>query len=165
MADIRTSKLFRKETLDRVGSPEQLDEYIRVSNPSVWLVLVLIVLLLVAGVIWACVGQMTESLSTTLVVQENQAVCYVAEGEVGQLEPGQQVTAGDATGTVVAVEQPPVSPDSIATHYDEYTAHRINAMEWSCPVRVSIDLPDGLYAAHVTTGKFAPISLIFGSAS
>ena len=30
---------FRQESLDRAKSPEQLDDYIRVSNPGVWMVL------------------------------------------------------------------------------------------------------------------------------
>lgn len=33
------------------------------------------------------------------------------------------------------------------------------------PVDVTIDLPDGVYDAHVATSEFAPISLILGGAS
>ena len=43
------SQLFRKSSIDRVSSPEQLNSYIRVSNPGVWLVLAAVVLLLTAG--------------------------------------------------------------------------------------------------------------------
>ena len=42
--------LFRKKSVDRVSSPEQLNDYIRVANPSVWMVLAAVVILL-AGVI------------------------------------------------------------------------------------------------------------------
>ena len=30
-------EIFRKKSLDKVKSPENLDDYIRVSNPGVWL--------------------------------------------------------------------------------------------------------------------------------
>lgn len=42
---------FRQESLDRAKSPEQLDDYIRVSNPGVWMVLGAVLLLLLAGFI------------------------------------------------------------------------------------------------------------------
>ena len=38
--------LFRKKSVDKVSSPEQLNEYIRVANPGVWMVLAAIVILL-----------------------------------------------------------------------------------------------------------------------
>ena len=31
--------IFRRESLDRVESPEQLDSYIKVSHPKVWLIM------------------------------------------------------------------------------------------------------------------------------
>ena len=48
--------LFRKKNLDRIASPEQLDEYIRVTTPSVWLVLLAVVILLAGILIWSCFG-------------------------------------------------------------------------------------------------------------
>ena len=43
-------QLFRKKSVQKVSSPEQLNEYIRVASPSVWLVFAAIVILL-AGVV------------------------------------------------------------------------------------------------------------------
>ena len=41
---METKDIFRKKAVDRVNSPEQLNDYIRVTSPSIWMVL--------AGVIW-----------------------------------------------------------------------------------------------------------------
>ena len=38
MAD-NTQTVFRKKTLDRIASPEQLTDYLRVTNPGIWVVL------------------------------------------------------------------------------------------------------------------------------
>ena len=138
---------FRQESLDRAKSPEQLDDYIRVSNPGVWMVLGAVLLLLLAGFIWACCGRLVDTMPTALVVQGGHATCYVAEDEVGQ------VAVGD------------LSPDALAAQLDEYAAHKVNATSWMFPVDVTIDLPDGVYDAHVATSEFAPISLILGGAS
>ena len=53
------SDLFRKKSIDRVSSPEQLNDYIRVTKPSVWLVLIAVVLLLIGMLIWSIFGSVT----------------------------------------------------------------------------------------------------------
>ena len=50
------SDLFREKSLERISSPEQLDDYIRVTTPSVWLVLIATVILLVGIIIWSFFG-------------------------------------------------------------------------------------------------------------
>lgn len=64
--------VFRKESLERVNSPEQLDEYIRVARPSVWLVVGALALLLLGFGIWHMFGApealLTES-STSIAEQ------------------------------------------------------------------------------------------------
>ena len=56
--------IFREKSLTKVSSPEQLNDYIRVSTPAVWLVLSAIVLLLIAVTLWGFLGRLespTES--------------------------------------------------------------------------------------------------------
>ncbi len=48
--------IFRKKTMDRISSPEQLNDYIRVTSPSVWLVLLALVLLLAGILAWSIFG-------------------------------------------------------------------------------------------------------------
>ena len=45
--------IFRKKSLERIQSPEQIDDYVRVVTPGLWLVLAAITLLLIAGIMWA----------------------------------------------------------------------------------------------------------------
>lgn len=47
------NKLFRKTSIDRVSSPEQLDDYIKVSQPSAWIVIIAAIVLLAALLVWA----------------------------------------------------------------------------------------------------------------
>ena len=51
-------QLFRKKSVDKVSSPEQLNEYIRVANPGVWMVLAAIVILLAGVVVWGFIGHL-----------------------------------------------------------------------------------------------------------
>ncbi|BAI74519.1 hypothetical protein AZL_a09880 (plasmid) [Azospirillum sp. B510] len=47
---------FRKVALDRLGSPEQLDRLVSITQPSSWVALLAVVLLLAAAVVWSIVG-------------------------------------------------------------------------------------------------------------
>lgn len=49
--------IFRKSTLDRISSPEQLNDYIHVARPSVWIVLGAVVALLAGILIWGIFGE------------------------------------------------------------------------------------------------------------
>ena len=54
---METNTIFRQKSLDKVSSPEKLDDYIRVTTPSVWITLTAIVLLLVGAVVWSIFGE------------------------------------------------------------------------------------------------------------
>ena len=34
-----SDQIFRKKSLDRISSPEQLNDYIRMANPGIWMIL------------------------------------------------------------------------------------------------------------------------------
>ena len=39
-------QLFRKESIDQIKSPEQLNDYLRVTTPTVWIILIAVIILL-----------------------------------------------------------------------------------------------------------------------
>lgn len=50
------NNIFREKSLERVSSPEALNDYIRVTTPSVWIVLAATVLLLLGMLAWSVFG-------------------------------------------------------------------------------------------------------------
>lgn len=51
------NNIFRKSAMDHMSSPEDLNDYIHVARPSVWVVLGAIVALLVGAIVWAVLGR------------------------------------------------------------------------------------------------------------
>ena len=45
--------IFRQKSLDRISLPEEIDNYMKVTRPSLWLTLGVIVLLLAALILWS----------------------------------------------------------------------------------------------------------------
>ena len=50
------AELFRKKSIEKVSTPEQLNDYIRVTTPSVWVVLIATALLLAGMLVWGVFG-------------------------------------------------------------------------------------------------------------
>ena len=59
-----TESIFRQKSIDRISSPEQLHDYIKVSSPGAWLVLVAIIVFLVGALVWAVNGSITINTDT-----------------------------------------------------------------------------------------------------
>ena len=45
--------IFREKSIERVTSPEKLNDYIKVTRPSVWLILLATLILIVGTSVWA----------------------------------------------------------------------------------------------------------------
>jgi hypothetical protein len=51
------NSLFRKSTLNQISSPEKLNEYIKVSRPSTWIILGAVVIFAAVGIFWAVTAE------------------------------------------------------------------------------------------------------------
>jgi uncharacterized membrane protein len=67
--------IFRKKSIERVESPEQLNDYIRVTTPSVWLILIATIILIVGTLVWGVFGRI--QVNTDSGVQEVAPISYL----------------------------------------------------------------------------------------
>lgn len=105
------SSIFRKKSIDRVSSPEQLDDYIRVSNPGIWLVLLACIFLLAGVCVWGVFGRLDTTVEGKAVVEEGTMTIYVQEDEEGQWVMEGEPTQTDLADGVYEVD---VVTESIA---------------------------------------------------
>jgi len=50
------NSIFRKKSLERISSPESLNDCLHVTSPAVWLILTAVILLLAGMLIWSSVA-------------------------------------------------------------------------------------------------------------
>ena len=67
--------IFREKSLERVTSPEQLNDYIKVTTPSVWMILFATLVLIVGTLFWAVFGKIQVNTETG--VKEVAPISYV----------------------------------------------------------------------------------------
>lgn len=152
-------QLFRKKSIEKVSSPEQLDEYIRVSTPGVWMALAAIVILLVGVCVWGVIGHLDTTVSVAAVAENGETVLYVKEAQIGSVAQGMTVRIGEQECAITAIAPEPVAVDS---SFSDYALHvgGLQRGEWVYAVRVSPPLPDGVYSGKIVIEQVSPISFI-----
>ena len=70
---------FRRNLQERVSSPDQLTDYLRVTNPGIWVLLASVILLLAGVFAWASIGTL-ETVIPVKVNVEAQKALVVPEG-------------------------------------------------------------------------------------
>lgn len=153
-------KIFRKKSIDRMSSPEQLNDYIKVTNPGVWMVLAAIVILLVGVCVWGVFGKLETKLPVAAVSQYGETVLYVKEDNVASVKENMRVYIGDETYKVVSVS---VQPVTVTEEISEYARHtgELSIGEWVYIVPIDGNMPDGVYRAQVVVDSVSPLYFVF----
>lgn len=156
----RHSSVFRQKSIDRISSPEQLNDYIRVASPRMWVVLAAVVLFLAGAVIWAVFGHIESTVQGVAIVDGGKCTVYVAQASAALLKKGDPAVIGDedATLTVDASE-----PFTLPEAFPAYAASvgGFAEGEWICSAEVTpVALDDGIYAASVVEESISPISFL-----
>ena len=135
-----SEKLFRKKSLDKIASPESLTDYIRVTNPGVWLVLAALIVLLAGACVWAIFGRMETKLPVTAKVENGMAAITLTADEAEKVAPGESVIFDGGEGGILTIE----GPDEAGL----YTA------------AAEMNAPDGTLRAEIVTESVSPMSFI-----
>ena len=98
------ANIFRKTSLDRLSSPEQLDRLITVTSPKVWLILITIGIVLACGIIWGIFGKIPVRVDTSGIMLSSGGMSNVSStvnGEISDIN----VKNGDtlSKGDVIAI--------------------------------------------------------------
>ena len=151
---------FRKESLEKMNSPEQLNDYIKVANPAVWLILALTAFLLGLFLLWAFYGKIDITESTVLIAKDGEARVYVSAKYTDMLEEGLAVDSFTRKMTLLSV---PAEPVQITTSFDA-NAKSIAGMQngdlyYPCILDAVLD-NDGCYSATVHFKSMSPVEYL-----
>ena len=101
---------FRKSALEKLSTPEKLDQMIKVTGPKAWIALTTITLVLVTALVWSFGGNVKTKLNVVgvLLGGEVHEVVSTAQGQLINLNVtvGDQIHEGDVIATI---EQPQIS--------------------------------------------------------
>lgn len=155
------SQLFREKSLERVSSPEQLNDYIRVTNPSVWIALAAVVLLLLGICVWSVFGRLDTVLTVGAITEGERTVCYVKESDIGAVSADLNV---HLNGETYGISEIALQPVQIDESFPGYLVHLggISQGEWVYAVVLdgTAGADGGIYEAQIVIESIAPMSFV-----
>lgn len=100
------AELFRKRALEKLRSPERLDQLLSVTTPAGWLALTAVCLIVTATVIWGVYGRVATKVSGTGVIIDPRGLFDIAaagQGEVVAMmvEVGNEVKKGQIVAGLI----------------------------------------------------------------
>lgn len=153
-------QLFRQKSMDKITSPEGLSDYIRVSNPSVWIILAAIITLLVGVCVWGIFGKLDTALQTGGACENGQLVFYLSENDIDKIDENAIVSVG---GKEFALTEISASPVKIDGSFDAYLVHLTGLAEGDWVYVLKADaagVKDGICSVEVITERVNPIDFV-----
>ena len=151
--------LFKKSSKDKVSSPEQLQDYVKVANPGLWMVISAIVILLAGVIAWGFIGKIATTMSTAIVTDDGKSVIYVGESDVEKIDVGMTVRSEGKEYTITDIAKEPIKVDGSLTDYAIH-ASGLTAGEWVYVVSIDGEHSDGVQKADIVIESISPISFI-----
>ena len=132
--------LFRKKTVDKISSPEQLTEYLKVTSPRMWIILAAVIMVLAAVFVWGILGRMETVKDVRVIVSDGQARIVTVDATV--IEKGMTVRIDG----------------------QEFTIGETESDEFDRPVGLAtVALPDGSYDGTVVIDRTRAVLSLFGN--
>ncbi len=164
--------IFRKKNLDRLNSPEQLEDYLRVASPEIWSVLLGIFFLLAGVIAWGFFGRIGGAAANNclMVVREQGSVCFVDEKSVSALKGDlplsihvyrmgeKEALTTIKGGTIEVVNAGDIEEDIVSLL--ESVGYTLAETMGTITLE-NVGLPAGIYVADVEQEGINPMSLLF----
>ena len=145
MADegANAKEVFRRSTMNRISSADELDHYIKVTNPSAW-VITIAAILLVAGVIgWAVIAIVPVTVNTTGVAYEipdykTTVLCWVDKATADKIEKsGTKASIDGVEAKSVTVDHTPMSSSEVVSFLgNKFYLESIDISDWNYLVAI-----------------------------
>ncbi len=131
----------RKKKIKMNQSVEDLNNYIRVTNPGIWLLIVAMLSIVLGILCWSFFGHINRTIDATIYVEKNHIVCYVNEEDSANLTEGMIVEYANLKGTLQEKQD---TKDGV----DTYGVSSKNKVK------------DGYYNASIIIEEISPISFL-----
>lgn len=153
--------IFRDKSIERISSPDQLNDYVKLTNPGVWFVVAAIMTILFGALIFGIVGHIDSSVPGVCISENGKAVCLVKREYGERFREDMYMKADGKEYKVFLKNAKPVALDSSMDSYALFVGN-MELSEWVYVIDVEGEVPDGIYEARIVTERISPLSFIFG---
>lgn len=156
---MENKSIFRKKAVERVSSPEKLNDYIHVTTPSTWIALIGIICILIGGIVWGIFGNVYTTVEGAGVVSGGNLQIYISSEKRAYVKTGMDITVNGRKTTVREISGEPVRVGEDISEYILESAG-LKPGDWAYVVGADTDLDDGTYSASITVEAIHPIKFV-----
>lgn len=139
----KQEQIFRQKSLDRISSPEQMHDYLRVTSPQLWMLLAVVLSLLIGFVIFASTTNMESAVTVKGTVTGGACVVQLDVDQRDNLDPGMPVRIDGKEARITSLTQ------------DQ------NGFTGTIDLG-DLDIPEGDYDVEIVMESTDPIHFLFG---
>ncbi len=166
MADA-SSSIFNKRATEKLRNPDDLDKYVQVTNPSIWVTLGACIALLAGLLAWGIFGSVTTSVSATGVLVDGKAMCFLTADEAAKVHVGDASYVGGERMKVADVAAVPYSRQEAGKVLaSDYLVSTLLKDDWAYQITFDgnvSELTSGVpLTVSITTERIPPIRLVLG---
>ncbi len=146
---------LQEKSIERVSSPEQLNDYVKVSSPGVWAVLAAVLILLAGAFVWGILGRLETTVPAVVISRDGAAVCCYDTAYGAEVGAGMPVRVVGEELSLVSV-----SSEAVQLGADAPEAG-FDAGQYVYVSELSGSVGDGVYEAEIVVDSIAPLSFLW----
>lgn len=152
-------RLFREKSLETISSPDQLKEYVAVSRPGIWLILIAITVMLAGFLVWAIVGRLDTRISVASVVEDGVITSYITLKDIQSVDAGMPLVTEKDSTMITTLSREAVKVDETIPALACYIGD-FKVGDWVYISTALTGLPDGTYNSYIVVDSVPPISYV-----
>ncbi len=161
--------IFSKKAMKKLRSPDDMEKYLRITNPGMWIILGACAALLIGLLVWAFFGTVSTTVTAMCANADGRMVSLIAPDDFMWIEIGDEVYISGVSWKVSEFGPAPISKmQAIEMLGSEYLANTLMKGAWAYPVYFASDLQEDipeemlkLSIAVIITRAMRPIETIF----
>ena len=154
------NSIFRQKSLDRISSPEELNSYMKVANPSVWIILLAVILLLAGAIVWGIVGRIETKVPAVAVSDEYGPCLFISEQYASAVDVGMKAVINDVEYEITTLSSEPYLVEDVLSDYSMH-AGNFSYGEYVYYADISGTLKGGTYSAEIVTESLSALTFLW----
>jgi hypothetical protein len=166
MDDEKSKSMFTEKARNKLRSPDDLNEYLRVTSPRMWIVLAACASLVIGLFVWANFGAVDVSVDAQGAAAQDGVVCFLPEGKMSDIHVGNAANVDGSQLAVASISSKPISREEARKMLgDDYLTNALVTDDWSYVVLMDGDAVSNLekgvpLSVTITAESLSPINLI-----
>ena len=159
-----SQSLFRAKNIERIESPESMNDYLQVTSPGVWLVLSTVIIFLIGVCIWGVFGHIDSTAKVAVVATEGETFCLVPEDALKNAIDNRSIKIdGEEYELSPSTLNPVIISESTNVYWLLAGDLSIGNIVYKIPL--SQQMPEGVYNGTIVTETLSPLSLLLNNAT